>query len=246
MTELTDTFAVVESGDEYPGDLLPTEQAELDREVTVEADATVEGGVYGEDVAVEGDVEGSILASNGVDVDGGAVAGEVGSSGRIRVAGARVEGGVTGTRVTIRDSLIFGDVVGEHVTLEDSLVVGIVVGATSLEARSSTSYTLTGHGETTLDGVSVMLPQLNTGESLTLETPVEVLGLPLDDDVELTESDVVDRDGERYLTLAPRLLDLEQVSEHLEELEAGLRRVLVDERNTSQSRGAVLESLGLA
>lgn len=246
MTELTDTFAVVESGDAYPGDLIPTEQAALDREVTVEADATVEGGVYAEDVTVAGEVEGSVLASNGVDVEGGTVGGEVGSSGGITVTDARVEGGVTGTRVTIRDSLVFGDVVGEHVTVEDSLVVGIVVGASTLEARETTSYTLSGRGTTTLTDVSVMLPQLTTGESLTLETPVEVLGLPTKEDVELTEADVVQRDGERYLTLAPRILDVDPLSEHLDDLEAGLREVLVDERDASRSRGEVLDVLGLA
>lgn len=246
MTELTNTYAVVESGEDHRGDLIPTEQAELDREVTVEADATVDGGVYGEDVAVAGEVAGSVLAKNGVDVEGGTVGGEVGSAGRVAATDARIEGGITATRVTVRDSLVFGDVVGEHVTLENSLVVGIVVGATSLEARAATSYTLTGRGETTLEDVSVMLPQLNTGESLSLESPVEVVGLPLEEDVELTEADVVERDGERYLTLAPRILDVAPVSEHLEELEAGLRRVLVDERDASRSRAEVEAALGLA
>lgn len=258
MAEVEDTRVVVEADETYDGTIIPTVRAELDRPVRIRSGATVEGSCYGGEVELDDDttVEGSVMASDAVEVEGGYVTGEVGTPGRVVARDARIDGTVTGTRIRLQNTVVRGNVVGTEVILENCVVLGIVGTERRLTAEDTLCYTLRSETEAVLDGVTVVLPQAVVDGDVTLETPVEVAGLgevetaaagnaeragdgstdgdgEADDGdagslPEMTRSDLTTNDGTTYLTLAPRLLDLEAVSDRLDELESAVLQAVDD------------------
>jgi cytoskeletal protein CcmA (bactofilin family) len=236
MGHIERTRAVIEAGEVHDGRIIPTEQAELGRPVRLDDDSTVQGSVYGETVELSSDatIEGSVMASEAIELEGGNVHGEVGTPGRVTGIGARVDGTVTGTRIRLTDCVVRGNVVGTEVILEDCLVLGITTADRSLSIEGSLCYTFRSLGAATLDDATIVLPQGIVEGNLTLESPVEVAGLGrLEVDGEsrrpqMTESDCHVRDGTTYLTLAHRILNLEQVTGRLEELETGIMAAVDD------------------
>lgn len=233
MAEIEPTRAVVEAGETYDGKLIPTEQAEIDRPVRVHEGATVEGSVYGASVELtDGAVEGSVMASDGVDLDGGVVDGEVGTPGKVTGSDATVYGTVTGKRVRLQSAVVLGNVVGTDVILEDCLVVGLVVAERKLALEGTLCYTFKGHGETVLDDATVVLPQAILEGEVGFESPVTVAGLGELETAEeglptMDDSDIVEVEGQTYLSLTPRILNLQAVSDRLDELESTLSTVAV-------------------
>lgn len=256
MAHIERTRAVVEAEETYDGRIFPAEQAEIDRPVRIREDSTVLGGVYGETVetADGATVEGSIMASESVELDGGRVHGEVGTPGSVVATGARVDGTVTGQRVRLTDCVVRGNVVGADVILENCVVLGLATADRGLTIEDSLCYTFRSRGETTLEETTVVLPQAIADGSLTLETPVAVAGLgPLDvadatGEGRLPEMDASDRyeqGGTTYLTLAPRVLNLEAITERLEELEEGIMATVDDTSDEGGADLAVEDVLGL-
>jgi len=228
--------ALVEPGETYRGQIIPTERAEIDRPVRVGKGATVTGGLYGETVTVGPDtlVGASVMASNEIELGGGEVDGEVGTPGAVEGNGAHVHGTVTGSYVDLTDCVVRGNVVGTEVTLEDCTVLGVVSGERQLTLRSTVCHTFKSQREATLDDAAVVLPQAIANGSVTLESPVEVRGFGQSEGfdtgagegLELTRADLVTDDGVQYLTLAPRLLDLDAVGDRLDDLTGDLRAVV--------------------
>lgn len=249
MVELDETRAVVEEDETYDGTIMPTAQAEIDRAVRIYEDGTVEGGVYGATVELHDcTVEESVMAADAVEFDGGTVDGEVGTPGKVTGSDGTVHGTVTGKRVTLEGAVVYGNVVGADVILENCLVMGIVTAERGLTLRDSLCYTFTSHGETTLDGASIVLPQAVV-EDVAFESPVTVTGLgQIETAAEglprMDADDVVEVDGETYLSLSPRILNLEAVSDRLDELEDALDTVVTasgrDERAAPEELLAVL------
>jgi cytoskeletal protein CcmA (bactofilin family) len=237
MADIEKTRAVVDPGETYDGRIFPTVKAELDRQVRVGDGAIVQGSVYGGTVEVDANatVEGSVMAADGVELEGGRVHGELGTPGKVVAADTRVEGTVTGTRVRLRDCVVRGNVVGTEVILENCIVSGIVTAERALTLEETLCYTFRSHGEAVLDEATVVLPQAVADGALTFETPVSVAGLG---ELELgnetgelptmTGGDVHERDGTTYLTLAPRLLNLEKVRDNLDEVEKGIMAAVED------------------
>lgn len=236
MASIERTRAVVEAGETHDGKIIPTVQAEIDRPVRVKAGATVQGSVYGATVSVEdGTVDGSIMASEGAELEGGTIHGEVGSDGKVTATGATIHGTVTGTRVRLTDSIVYGNVVGSDVILEDCAVIGIVTAEREFVAEGSLCYTFNSYGEATLDDLSVVLPQAILEGNVRFETPVTVTGLG---ELEATdgggsgdlptmdEDDIVEVGDGTYLSLSPRILNLEAVTDRLDTLEGTLQRVV--------------------
>ncbi|MFB6109586.1 MAG: hypothetical protein ABEJ60_01775 [Halodesulfurarchaeum sp.] len=269
MTAIEKTRAVVEEGDSFDGRIFPTEKAELGRPVRVRADATVMGSIYGETVETYDNavVEGSVMASDAIEMAGGSIRGEVGTPGKIEAQNADVKGTVTGKRVTLEDTVVRGNVVGTEIILENSLVLGIVTAERSLEIRDSLCYTFRSQGETSLIDAKLILPQAVISGSIEMETPVKVAGFgPVetesdggsestegDRDVverlpEMTDSDLY-RDGDkRYLSLAPRVLNLEKVSDRLADLEEAIMEVVnesSDDTAAAKDLTTVLSTLGV-
>jgi cytoskeletal protein CcmA (bactofilin family) len=253
MADIEKTRAVVDADETYDGRIFPTVKAELDRPVRIRDGATVQGSVYGRSVDVDADatVEGSVMAEEGVELDGGTVNGEVGTPGRVVATDARAEGTITGTRVRLRNCVVRGNVVGDEVIVENSIVLGIVTAERSLTMEETLCYTFRSHGETVLGDSTVVLPQAVADGPLTLETPVSVAGLgELDLDgesdqlPEMTDADVHDRDGTTYLTLAPRLLNLEKVRDNLDELEEGIMAAVDDTSGDGGAEMSVSDVLG--
>lgn len=236
MASIEKTRAVVDPGETYDGKIIPTTQAEIDRPVRVKADATVTGGVYGATVSVQnGTVDGSIMASQGAKLDGGIVNGEIGSDGKVTGTDATVYGTVTGTRIRLTDSIVYGNVVGSDVILEDCVVIGIVTAERELSAEGSLCYTFKSYGEATLDDLSIVLPQAILEGRVRFESPVTVTGLgELDTEMDagvgglptMDEADIIDAGGGTYLSLSPRILNLEAVTDRLDSLEETLQRVV--------------------
>lgn len=247
MAHIERTRAVVESDERYDGRIFPAEQAELDRPVRINRGATVEGSVYGSDVELsEGaTVEGSIMAADSVELDGGRVTGEVGTPGRLRATSGRVDGTVTGKRVRLTDCVIRGNVVGDDVILENCVVLGIATAERRLALENSLCYTFRSRGGTTIDDGTIVLPQAIVDGKITFETPLSVAGLgeldlstgdradegslpSMDDD------DVYERGGTTYVTMAPRVLNLEKVTSRLDELERRIMDVVDDTADESE------------
>lgn len=242
MASIETTRAVVEAGETYDGKIIPTKQAEIGRPVRIYEDATVQGSVYGETVTVEGGiVEGSIMASEGAEFDGGTVHGEVGSDGKVVGSDVTVHGTVTGQRVRLTDAIVYGNVVGTDVVLENCAVIGIVTAERELVAEGGLFYTFKSYGRTKLDDASIVLPQAMLEGELELATPLTVTGLgPLetgDGDADMPtmdEEDIIAIEDSTYLSLSPRILNLEKVTDRLDELEGALQEVV-----TASSRDEV-------
>ncbi|MFO7927403.1 MAG: hypothetical protein ACQET5_02800 [Halobacteriota archaeon] len=254
MAHIERTRAVVEADERYDGRIFPAERAEIDRPVRINEGSTVEGSVYGSTVEVAGDalVEGSIMAAESVEIDGGRVAGEIGTPGRAVASESRITGTVTGKRVRLTDCVVRGNVVGSDVILENCVVLGIATADRDLTIEDTLCYTFRNRGETTVDGATTVLPQAIADGSITFETPIAVAGLgtldlPTDGGLpEMDADDTYEREGTTYVTLAPRILNLEKVTERLEELERGIMDVVDDTSDDADDRlgvEAVLELL---
>lgn len=255
MTHIEQTRAVVEADETYDGTIIPSEQAELDRPVRLQAGATVEGSVYGATVEAAADaaIDGSVMAAESVELDGAHVGQEVGTPGKVVATDSRVDGTMTGKRVRLVDCVVRGNVVGANVILENCVVLGIATAERSLTIEDSLCYTFRGQQETELSNATVVLPQAIADGPLTLGTPVAVAGLGRleltegddESDAALPTMDADDRyeqDGTTYLTLAPRILNLEKVTDRLAELEEGVMAA-VDDTSGSDAELSVEEVL---
>lgn len=242
MSEIEETRAIVERGETYEGSVIPTRKAEIERPVTVKPGATVTEGAYGQTVSVGAGatVDGPVMGKQAVEVTDGVVRGDVGTAGKVETESATVHGTVTATRLRLVDTTVVGNVVAQQATLEDCTVVGTVVGERSLRLEGTTCYTFKSYTEGTIADSRVLLPQAVADGSTTLESPVSVRSIRRkerfvegDDDrfPTLTRTDVEVVDGTRYLTLVPRLLDLEAVETRLEQLEEFLRAVELAQYN---------------
>jgi hypothetical protein len=258
MAHVDETRAIVEAGETYDGAVRPSEQADLGRPVGIREGATVKGSVYGEtvEIGVGARIEGSVMASESVELMGGHVRGEIGCPGRVIAHDARVGGTITGKRVRLIDSIVRGNVVGIEAIVENSVALGLATADRSLTIEDSLVYSVRSHGETTFDGATIVLPQAIVNETPTFETPVTVAGLgelevDAPDDRRLptmTEDDLYDRDETTYLTLAPRVLNLEKVTDRLERLETAILDAVDDTSGTGAPETAVstvLDSLGV-
>lgn len=234
MADIERSRAVVGTGETYDGRIAPQIKAELTRPVRVREGATVLGSVYGETVDIEtaATVDGSVMAKESVEASGGTVAGDVGTPGSVVCEGTRVDGTVSGTRIRLVDCVVLGNVVGTEIVLEDSIVVGLVGADRHLTIEDSLCYTFRSTGETTLDGARLVLPQAIADGAVTFGSPVAVVGVADNSSTDeaslpsMTAADLCDRDGTTYLTLAPRLLNVDRVAERLETLETRLAEIV--------------------
>lgn len=232
MASIERTRAIVEAGETYDGKIIPTIKAEIDRPVRIYEGATVEGSVYGETVTLEGGtIEGSVMGSESVEFDGGTVHGEVGTDGKVVGSEVDIYGTVTGKRVRLQDAVVMGNVVGADVILENCAVIGIVTAERSLIVEDGLCYTFKTYGQTKLSDAATVLPQAIVEGELELSTPVTVTGLgelELEEQTlpRMDETDIIDVNDSTYLSLSPRILNLEKVTERLDELEEALQRVV--------------------
>lgn len=252
MVSIETTRAIVEAGETYDGKILPTVKAEINRPVQIYEDATVEGSVYGQTVTLEGGtVEGSIMASESVEFDGGAVHGEVGTDGRVVGSDIKVHGTVTGKRVRLQDAVVLGNVVGADVILENCAVIGIVTAERSLTVDNGLCYTFKSYGQTKLTDAATVLPQAIVEGEIELTTPVSVTGLgkletEKADLPQMDETDIISVDDSTYLSLSPRILNLEKVTDRLDELETALQRVVTaSSAEEVPPTSEMLETLGV-
>ena len=185
------------------------------------------------------------MAKNAVELTDCEVASAVGTPGKVTATATHVRSTVTGSKVRLTDCVVRGNVVGSDVILENCVVLGLVAGERSLDLKDTLCYTFKSYGEARLSDAEVVLPQAVTDGSVTLETPVTVLGV--DDDHEdehtsLTRHDLVTHDGTQYLTLADRVLNLEAVRERIDDLETELQAAVIEGVGTDQHS---FEYLGL-
>ncbi|QSG08472.1 bactofilin family protein [Halapricum desulfuricans] len=231
MASIEKTRAIVEEGETYDGKIVPTVKAEIGRPVRIYEGATVQGSVYGETVEIKGGtVEGSVMGAESVEFEDGSVEGEVGADGKVAGSGATVYGTVTGTRIRLTDAIVYGNVVGTDVILENCAVIGIVSAERKLVAQNSLVYTFKSYGQTKLNDVSTVLPQAVVEGEIELASPVTVTGfgrleLPDEGMPTMDMDDLIEVEGSTYLSLSPRILNLEEVTDRLEELEGALDRV---------------------
>lgn len=252
MASIEKTRAIVEPNETYDGKIIPTVQAEIDRTVKIKDGATVKGSVYGETVKLQGGaVDGSVMAAESVELKGGTVEGEVGTDGKVVGTGGTIHGTVTGKRIRLSECIVYGNVVGSDVILEDCVVIGIVTAERKLVAENALCYTFKSYGEAKMHDLSVVLPQAIVEGQVQFASPVAVTGLGKLDigDGELpsmTEDDIIDVEGSTYLTLSPRILNLEAVTDRLEELEGTLQRVVTaTSREDTPPASDLLDTLGV-
>jgi len=240
MSHIEQTRAVVEAEETHDGRIIPAKQAEIDRPVRLRANSTVFGSVYGGTVEADENatVEGSVMASDGIDLEGAHITGEVGTPDKVTATDAHVDGTVTGKRVLLSDCVVRGNVVGSEVILEDCVVLGIATADRSLTVENSLCYTVHAEGEAIVDELTVVLPQAIMKGAIDLQSPVAVAGLGSidvesdgDGDGRLPEMDADDlyeQGDTTYLTLAPRILNLQKVTGRLSELEDAVMTAVDD------------------
>lgn len=258
MAEIEQSRAVVEAEETFDGRIIPDEQAELGRPVRLRDGAVVQGSVYGGTVEADDGVtvEGSIMAAEGIELDGAHVGGEVGSPDKVLATDTHIDGTVTGQRVRLTDCVVRGNVVGANVILEDCIVLGIATAERELAIEESLCYTFRSQGETTLENTTLVLPQAIAEGPLELTTPVAVAGLgqievddaddgPAERLPEMGADDLYEQDGTTYLTLAPRILNLEKITERLEELEDAVMAAVDDTSGDDGTEMSVDDVLSL-
>jgi cytoskeletal protein CcmA (bactofilin family) len=234
MATLEKTRAIIEAEETFDGRVIPSEQADLGRPVRLREGSTIQGSVYGGTVEADPGVtvEGSVMASDAVDLTSTDVGGEVGSSGKITAEHSRIDGGVTGSRVNLTDTTVFGNVVATEAILEDCIVLGVVATEWGVRLEDTLCYTFKSQGASHIDGTSIILPQAIVDGELTLETPVAVTGLGrleienAPTTPTLTMADRYEQDVHTYLTMAPRILNLKKVTDRLDELETALKETV--------------------
>jgi len=256
MASIEKTRAIVEPGETYDGKIIPTVQAEINRPVRIKSGATVQGSVYGATVSVQdGTVDGSVMASEDAELEGGTVHGEVGSDGKVTGTGATVHGTITGQRVRLTESIVYGNVIGSDVVLEDCVVIGIISAERKFVGERSLCYTFKSYGEATLDELSVVLPQAILEGEVRFESPVPVTGLgELETETAegdgnlpiMDQTDIVEMNDETYLSLSPRILNVEAVTDRLDEVEGTLERVVTaTSRDDIPPAAELLATLGV-
>lgn len=255
MADIEETRAVVDADETYDGKIIPTQQTAIDRPVRIREGATVQGSVYGTSVSTNPDasIDGSVMASESVELSGGHVKGEVGTPGKVVCNDARIDGTVTGKKVRLQGCVVRGNVVGTDVILEDSVVLGIATADRKLIIEDSLCYTFRGLDEVRVDGAITVLPQVIVSGDFELQSPIRVAGLG-ELEVEeqnrlpkMTEDDLYTEDGSKYLTLAPRVLNLSKVQDRLTELENGIMDIVNDtsDEETATSIADLLERLDI-
>ena len=244
MSHIEQTRAVVEAEETHDGRIIPAKQAEIDRLVRLQRDSTVCGSVYGGTVEVNerATVEGSVMASDGIDLAGANITGEVGTPDKVTASDARVDGTVTGKHVLLSDCVVRGNVVGSEVILEDCVVLGIATADRSLTVENSLCYTVRAEDEAIVDELTIVLPQAIMKGAIDLQSPVAVAGLGSidvenDGDGRLPEMDADDlyeQGNTTYLTLAPRILNLQKVTDRLSELEDAVMTAVDDTSDSAE------------
>lgn len=257
MADIEQSRAVVEADETFDGRIIPDEQAELGRPVRLRDGAVVRGSVYGGTVEADDGttIEGSVMAADGVELEGAHVGGEVGSPDKVVATDTRVDGTVTGQRVRLVDCVVRGNVVGANVILEDCIVLGIATAERELVVEESLCYTFRSQGETRLEDTTLVLPQAIAEGPLELTTPVAVAGLGrievADDETteerlpEMDADDLYERDDTTYLTLAPRILNLEKITDRLDELEHAVMSAVDDTSGDEGTEMSVDDVLSL-
>lgn len=241
MAELSDTRAIVDDGEIFEGQIIPTVQSEIDRPVTVGRDAVVTDGIYGDEVSIESGarVEASVMGSTGVELDDCEVYGDVGCDGRITGSDAYTHSSVSGTTIRLENCVVRGNIVGTTVRLENCLVLGIVAADRELVLEDSLCYTFKALGGGECTGAQVLLPQAIADTSFSFADPISVIGLPISNDdsteIELTDADRIEYDEQTYLTIADRVLDLAGIEDRIETLEAMLRTAVDDAESASEA-----------
>jgi cytoskeletal protein CcmA (bactofilin family) len=250
MADVEETRAVVDPGETYDGRIIPSKQTAIDRPVRVREKGTVRGGVHGTAISAEREatIEGSIMASESVELTGSHIHGEVGTPGKVICKDARIEGTVTGKKTRLRGCVVRGNVVGMDVIIEDSVVLGLVAADREAIVEDSLCYTFRSGGDAAVDGAITVLPQAIVAGELDLASPVRVAGLgELETGTEkrlpaMTAADLRTEEGTQYLTLGPRILNLRKVKDRLAELEDGVLSI-VDDTSDEDSSMAIEDLL---
>ncbi|RJX44125.1 hypothetical protein DM826_03355 [Halonotius aquaticus] len=253
MASIEKTRAIIEENETYDGKITPTVKSEISRPVKIKPGATVEGSIYGETINIDrGKVEGSVMGAESVELESGNVDGDIGTDGRITSSASAVYGTITGQRVRLTNTIVYGNVVGSNVVLENCVVIGLITAETRLSATNTLCYSFKTYGEATLTGVSTVLPQAIVEGKVEFDTPVTVTGLgQLDIDEAdfptMDEDDLIELHESTYLTLSPRILNLEVVTDRLEELELTLQKVVTATSGVdTPAAGEILNTLGVS
>lgn len=253
MASIEKTRAIIEEDETYDGKIIPTVEEEISRPVKVKPGATVEGSIFGETVDIDGgEIDGSIMGAESIGIDSSDVNGDIGTDGKVTSSASAVYGTITGQRIRLTESIVYGNVVGSDVVLENCIVIGIVTAETQLSATNTLCYSFKTYGETTLTEVSTVLPQTIVEGSVEFDTPVTVTGLgQLDieesDFPKMDEDDLVDLQDSTYLTLSPRILNLEAVTDRLEELESTLQDIVTaTSGDETPDADKILKTLGVS
>lgn len=248
MTIQEETRFIVEGGETFEGRIIPTEHAEIPREVTIKEDATVTEGVYGRSVEInEGArIEGPVMAESDIELHGATVTGGLGTPGRVNAVDSSIGRTVTATKARLEDCTVQGNVVGDEVWVEGGIGLGLAVGTRRLELESTIVYTFKSHGETRLASVAVALPHAVADGEVEIEQPVPVVTLERNGGyVRMDEDDCITHEGTQYLTLVPRILDLDWARDRFQDLEDQLEAYLLRDDRWDLGRDEILNDLGV-
>lgn len=253
MAEIEKMRAVVNEDEVYDGAIIPSEQASIQRPVRIREDATVKGSVYGTSVSAETNttIDGSVMADESIEVTDGTIEGEVGTPGKVVCENTHIKGTVCGKRTRLSGCIIRGNVVGTEVILENCIVLGLASADRALTLENTLCYTFRTEDSVSVDEAMTILPQAVIGGELEIESPVQVAGLgELDTDgsakvPEMTEEDLYEQDGTQYLTLAPRILNLNKIQDRLQELEEEIMTTIdnTDDEDSNAEVANILERL---
>lgn len=236
MADIEETRAVIEREEVYDGKIIPSQQTAVDRPVRVREGAKVLGSIYGTSISTDREVivEGSVLAAESVELSESEINGEVGTPGKIVCEESRIEGTVTGKKVILKECVVYGNVVGTDVILDNCVVLGVISADRDLTIEDSLCYTFQSLNDVTIDGAFTILPQAIVSDSVELESPIQVVGLGELDVSDsngfpnMSKDDIYVENDSKYLTLAPRILNLSKVEGRIDELEMGVMGIVND------------------
>lgn len=232
MAEIKKSRAVIDDGEIYKGDVIPDEKAEIDREVYLHDKSTVKGSVYGEEVEIkDSTVEEALMAKSTVELEKATIGSDVGTQSNLIAENSKIEGTLTCKKANIQESVVLGNIIADEVIIENTVVLGTVIGKNRLEIKDSTVSTFKCREKAVMNGAKLLIPQAVVHGKIEFEDPIQVTSIKTEDGYpELNEGDIYKKEGKNYLTLAPRIINLDEVLSQLKEIRKFIRGKVISDR----------------
>ncbi|OKY77367.1 MAG: N-acetylglucosamine-1-phosphate uridyltransferase [Candidatus Methanohalarchaeum thermophilum] len=231
MARKDETGVIIEENENYETKIIPTKHSEINRKVKVKNNATIEGGIYGKKIEINNQarVKGPLMAKKSVQLRGGKIDSDIGSIEKTEIKEASIIGTVISKRINIKDSIIYGNLIGSRVIIKNSVVLGNIISKKELNLKKTTCFTFKSKEKSEIKNVELILPQAIINGEYELKSNVKIISINKngkDTYPELGQEDIYKHEGNRYLTLSNRIMDLTKVTKKMNNVYEAIEKLI--------------------